>query len=201
MALVAPRTAASRSASASTMLGLLPPSSSDTRLSVPAASRWMILPTAVDRGSEAFEANRVAMLAKLADLETEQAKARGGGGERYVERHRARGKLLAREPVELLLDPDSPLLELSTLAAWGTPYAVGGSVVTGLGVVSGVECVVMANDPTVKAGVAWLKANQRESGKWFTRSLNNDKDHYIAHAGTAFRVLALDACAEKVGGR
>ena len=113
-----------------------------------------VLPTTVDRGSEAFEANRVAMLAKLADLETEQAKARGGGGERYVERHRARGKLLARERVELLLDPDSPFLELSTLAAWGTPYAVGGSVVTGLGVVSGVECVVMANDPTVRGGAA-----------------------------------------------
>jgi acetyl-CoA carboxylase carboxyltransferase component len=94
------------------------------------------------------------MLAKLDDLEVEQAKVRGGGGERYVERHRGRGKLLARERVELLLDPDSPFLELSTLAAWGTEYAVGGSVVTGLGVVSGVECVVMANDPTVRGGAA-----------------------------------------------
>ena len=113
-----------------------------------------VLPTAVDRGSEAFEANRVAMLAKLADLDAEQATVRAGGGERYVERHRARGKLLPRERIELLLDPDSPFLELSTLAAWGTPYAVGGSVVTGLGVVSGVECVVMANDPTVRGGAA-----------------------------------------------
>jgi acetyl-CoA carboxylase carboxyltransferase component len=113
-----------------------------------------VLATAVERGSEAYEANRVAMLSKLAELEAEQAKARGGGGERYVERHRARGKLLARERVELLLDPDCPFLELSTLAAWGTQYAVGGSVVTGLGVVSGVECVVMANDPTVRGGAA-----------------------------------------------
>jgi len=113
-----------------------------------------VLPTAVDRSSEAYEANRVAMVAKLADLDAEQATARAGGGERYVERHRARGKLLARERVELLLDPDSPFLELSTLAAWGTRYAVGASVVTGVGVVSGVECVVVAHDPTVRGGAS-----------------------------------------------
>jgi squalene-hopene/tetraprenyl-beta-curcumene cyclase len=57
---------------------------------------------------------------------------------------------------------------------------------------------VSADDPAVKKGVAWLKANQRESGRWFTRSLNNDKAHYITNAGTAFAVLALDACGEKV---
>ena len=48
-----------------------------------------------------------------------------------------------------------------------------------------------ADDPAVVKGVAWLKANQRESGRWYTRSLNNDKHHYITHAGTAFAVLAL----------
>ena len=60
------------------------------------------------------------MLAKLAELDAEHAKAVAGGGEKYVERHHERGKLLARERIELLLDPGSPFLELSPLAAWGT---------------------------------------------------------------------------------
>jgi squalene-hopene/tetraprenyl-beta-curcumene cyclase len=56
-----------------------------------------------------------------------------------------------------------------------------------------------ANDPAVAGGVKWLKSNQRESGRWYTRSLNNDKAHYIANAGTAFCVLALSEAGEKVG--
>ncbi|HEX4249534.1 MAG TPA: acyl-CoA carboxylase subunit beta [Pseudonocardia sp.] len=92
------------------------------------------------------------MLDKLAELDTEHAKAIAGGGEKYVARHRKRGKLTARERVELLIDEDSPFLELSPLAAWGTNYTVGGSVVTGIGVVEGVECMVIASDPTVKGG-------------------------------------------------
>ena len=70
-------------------------------------------------------ANREAMLAKLAELDAEHAKAVAGGGEKSVERHRPRGKLLARERIELLLDPDSPFLELSPLAAWGSDFTVG----------------------------------------------------------------------------
>ena len=62
--------------------------------------------------------------------------------------------LLPRERIELLLDRDAPFLELSPLAAWGTEFTVGASVVTGIGVVSGVECVVSANDPTVKGGAS-----------------------------------------------
>nr|WP_246179177.1 carboxyl transferase domain-containing protein [Actinomadura decatromicini] len=92
------------------------------------------------------------MLEKLAALDAEHAKALDGGGEKYVTRHRKRGKLLARERVELLLDPDSPFLELSPLAAWGSDFPVGASVVTGIGVVEGVECVIVANDPTVRGG-------------------------------------------------
>nr|WP_245920302.1 carboxyl transferase domain-containing protein [Actinomadura mexicana] len=92
------------------------------------------------------------MLEKLAALDAEHTKALEGGGEKYVARHRARGKLLARERVELLLDPDSPFLELSPLAAWGSDFPVGASVVTGIGVVEGVECMIVANDPTVRGG-------------------------------------------------
>jgi acyl-CoA carboxylase subunit beta len=98
--------------------------------------------------------NREAMLAKLADLDAEHAKAVGGGGEKYVERHHARGKLLPRERIELLVDPGSAFLELSPLAGWGSDFTVGASVVTGIGVVEGVECLITANDPSVKGGAS-----------------------------------------------
>jgi acyl-CoA carboxylase subunit beta len=101
-----------------------------------------------------MSANRDAMLEKLADLESEQAKAVAGGGEKYVERHHARGKLLPRERIELLVDPGSAFLELSPLAGWGSDFTVGASVVTGIGVVEGVECMITANDPTVKGGAS-----------------------------------------------
>ncbi|HEY7516610.1 MAG TPA: carboxyl transferase domain-containing protein, partial [Vicinamibacteria bacterium] len=111
-----------------------------------------VLSTRVDTHSAGFQANREGMLARLVEIEALLEKARAGGGEKYVARHRARGKLLPRERIELLLDRDSPFLELSPLAANGTEYEVGAAVVTGLGVVSGVECVVSASDPTVRGG-------------------------------------------------
>ena len=110
------------------------------------------LSTRVDARSPAFRANREGMLARLAEIDGLLAKTRAGGGEKYVARHRARGKLLPRERIELLLDPDAPFLELSPLAANGTEYDVGAAVVTGIGVVSGVECVLSASDPTVRGG-------------------------------------------------
>jgi acetyl-CoA carboxylase carboxyltransferase component len=112
------------------------------------------LTSSVDTRSREFEANREAMLASLAEVDAQLALASAGGGERYVERHRSRGKLLARERVELLLDQDSPFLELCPLAAWGTPYSVGASMVSGIGVVNGTECIVSANDPTVRGGAS-----------------------------------------------
>src|SRR5690606_4381115 len=86
-----------------------------------------VLTSKVDTRSDEFAANRDAMLAKLDELAAEHAKAVAGGGEKYVERHRKRGKLLARERIELLLDEDSPFMELSPLAAWGSDFTVGGS--------------------------------------------------------------------------
>ncbi len=111
-----------------------------------------VLPNRVDPDSAEFEANREASRALLDEVEAQHALALAGGGDRYVERHRSRGKLLARERIELLVDRDSPFLELSPLAAWGTDYTVGASVVTGVGVIEGVECVLVANDPTVRGG-------------------------------------------------
>jgi len=112
------------------------------------------LRSVIDALSADYVTNRDAMLAKLAEIEVEQAKALAGGGPKYTDRHRSRGKLLVRERIELLLDPDTPFLELSALAAWGTEFAVGGSVVTGIGVVAGTECLITANDPTVRGGTS-----------------------------------------------
>jgi acetyl-CoA carboxylase carboxyltransferase component len=95
---------------------------------------------------------REAMLARLADLDAQHAKAVAGGGEKYAERHRSRGKLLPRERVELLLDEGSAFLELMPLAGWGSDFTVGASIITGIGVVEGVECMVVAHDATVKGG-------------------------------------------------
>ncbi|HZC69468.1 MAG TPA: carboxyl transferase domain-containing protein [Jatrophihabitans sp.] len=113
-----------------------------------------VLKTAVDPSSAEYRANRTALLEQIAAIDVEHAKAVAGGGEKYVERHHKRGKLLIRERIELLLDPGSPFLELSPLAAWGSDFPVGASVVTGIGVVEGVECLISGSDPTVRGGAS-----------------------------------------------
>ncbi len=110
------------------------------------------LPTAVDTSAEAFRANRDQMLGLLAEIDRLLSEAALGGGDKAIERHRGRGKLLIRERIALLLDPDSPFLELSPLAGYQTNYAVGGGMVLGIGVVEGTECVIVGNDPTDLGG-------------------------------------------------
>jgi len=108
---------------------------------------------------------RESMLAKIADLQAEQDKAVNAGG-KYIARHKERGKLTARERIELLVDEGSAFLELMPLAGWGSDFAVGASMITGIGVVEGVECLIVANDPTVKGGALnpWsLKKSMRAS--------------------------------------
>ncbi len=111
-----------------------------------------VLRSHVDTRSEEYQQNRAALLEQLDYLNEQLALARAGGGEKYVKRHLARGKLMARERIELLLDRDSPFLEVAPLAAWGTEFGLGGSTVAGVGVVSGVECVITASEPTVRGG-------------------------------------------------
>ena len=125
------------------------------------------LRTTIDPSAPAYIDAAAAMTAKLVELDAELAKALAGGGTKYVERHHARGKMTARERIELLVDADSPFLELCALAAYGTDFHIGASVVTGIGVVEGVECMLVAHDPTVKGGTSnpWtvkkvLRANQ-----------------------------------------
>ncbi|MBT3069887.1 methylcrotonoyl-CoA carboxylase [Rhodomicrobium sp. Az07] len=113
-----------------------------------------VLKSALDRRSVAFKANADAMAALVARLREKAALAQGGGGAEARARHLARGKLLARDRIALLLDPASPFLEIGALAAHGLyggdAHAAG--VVAGIGRVSGVECMIVANDATVKGG-------------------------------------------------
>jgi acyl-CoA carboxylase subunit beta len=125
------------------------------------------LKSTLDPKADTYSEAASATKSRLDEIDAEFAKALAGGGSKYVERHHARGKLTARERIELLVDPDSPFLELSPLAAWGSAFTVGASAVTGIGVVCGVECLIVANDPTVKGGTSnpWtlrkiLRANQ-----------------------------------------
>jgi len=123
--------------------------------------------TRVERGDPAYAANRAAMLDALGDLDVLQARVVRGGGtsagpggdvddpakaQGAVARLRRRGKLLPRERIALLLDRGAPFLELSPLAGWGTDDPLGAGMVTGIGRVHGVDCVISANDPTVKGG-------------------------------------------------
>ena len=117
----------------------------------------MTIVSSISIPSEEFKANRAAMLALIAELNERQAKARAGGGERGESKFRAAGKLLPRERVEWLLDPGTPFLELSPLAAEGlyNGESPAASQITGIGRVSGVECLLFANDATVKGGAVY----------------------------------------------
>jgi len=110
------------------------------------------LTTRLHEGAGDFETNREAMAAMVADVAALHDRVLQGGGERYVERHLARGKLLARRRVEGLVDPGTPVLELSPLAGVETEDPLGGGVVVALVEVAATQCLVIANDPTVRGG-------------------------------------------------
>lgn len=121
----------------------------------------------LDTSSEEFQAAAATMSTRMEEIRAEHDKALAGGGDKYIQRHRERGKMLARERINSLLDRGSPFLELMPLAGWGSDFTVGGSTVVGIGVVSGVEVLLVASDPTVKGGTSnpWtlrktLRANQ-----------------------------------------
>ncbi|GGO05423.1 methylcrotonoyl-CoA carboxylase [Iodidimonas muriae] len=112
------------------------------------------LKTSIQPGTDAFEANADHMRGLVDDLSTLCEKIAKGGPERARDKHLARGKLLPRDRIATLLDPGSPFLELSQLAAYGMYDAdiPAGGIITGIGRVSGVECLIVCNDATVKGG-------------------------------------------------
>ena len=113
-----------------------------------------VLATQVELDSDEFAARRERMERLVAELRERTAQVARGGGEKALERHRSRGKLTARERIDRLVDPGAAFLELSALAAWDVydGEAPGAGIVTGIGVVEGRECVIVANDATVKGG-------------------------------------------------
>ena len=123
-----------------------------------------VLPDRVVEASDSFRENRESLLRQIAAHDEQLAIVNGGGGPKYVERHRARGKMLVRERIEALLDPGSPFLELSPLAAYGSEFPVGAGTVSGIGFVEGVECMITGSDPTLRGGASnpyTLKKNLR----------------------------------------
>ncbi len=116
--------------------------------------RMVVLESHITSAGDLFKTNRDHMQHLMAELRERTARAREGGGPKYVERHRAQGKLPVRERIARLLDPASPFLELSPLAATGMygDGAPAAGLVTGIGRVSGREAVIVANDATVKGG-------------------------------------------------
>lgn len=116
-------------------------------------ARYPVLPTRIDPRDAVYRANYEANLDALAAVSAALAQARMGGGPKYNARHRAAGKLLPRERIELLVDPDSHFLELCALAGHDVgSEPTGAAVVGGVGVVSGVECLITASEATVKGG-------------------------------------------------
>ncbi|MDK2125801.1 carboxyl transferase domain-containing protein [Parachitinimonas caeni] len=112
------------------------------------------IPSQVNPKSEQYKANHAAMAALVADLREKVAQIEQGGGETARNRHTARGKLLPRDRVAQLLDIGSPFLEVAQLAAWDQydNQVPSAGLIAGIGRVSGVECMIIANDATVKGG-------------------------------------------------
>ncbi|MCY3648199.1 MAG: acyl-CoA carboxylase subunit beta, partial [Acidimicrobiaceae bacterium] len=134
------------------------------------------LPTAVNADSEAFRQNRDDVLEQLAEIEELLDEADAGGGAASMERLRSRGKLPIRERIANVIDPNSPFLEISALAAYHSDYTMGGGMVVGVGVIGGNECVIMGNDPSVLAGALTPYASK----KWM-RALEIARDNHIPY--------------------
>ena len=113
-----------------------------------------IIESKLDRRSASYDSNVVKMRELVADLRKTVEAIRYGGGKHAREKHTGRGKLLPRDRVEQLLDPGTPFLELSQLAAYGMydNAAPGAGIITGIGRIAGLECMVVCNDATIKGG-------------------------------------------------
>src|SRR5664279_1069025 len=149
---------------------------------------WPRLRTACDPGSDAFLRNAEVMDGLVATLREARAKAALGGPTSSRERHISRGKLLPRDRVETLLDPGSPFLELSPLAANGMygDEAPAAGLVTGIGRVSGRACMVVANDPTVKGGTYYPLTVKKHLRAQEIAGENGLPCIYLVESGGAF---------------
>jgi len=115
----------------------------------------------LDKQNDQYEINTSEMISKLNDIDQLLDEAELGGGSHHHERLAKKGKMSIRERIFNVLDPDTPFLEISPLAAYDSDYAIGGGCVAGIGVISGVECVIFGNDPTVLAGALTHYASKK----------------------------------------
>lgn len=150
--------------------------------------------TAVSAASESFEANQADMLDLLGTIDDLLDQAQLGGGQRSLDRLRSRDKMPIRERIAHVLDPDTPFLEISPLAAYASDYAMGGGLVAGIGIIAGTECVVMGNDPTAMAGAMTPYSTK----KWMRAMEIARENHipYVSFVESAGGDLRIDADAK-----
>jgi 3-methylcrotonyl-CoA carboxylase beta subunit len=145
----------------------------------------------LDASTDEFKRNRQAMQSLVDQWRESVALVKAGGGADVVSRHKSRGKLTARERIEALIDPDTAFLELATLAAWGMyeNAAPGAGIVTGIGVISGQECMVVANDATVKGGTYFPMTVKKHLRAQEIAEENGLPCIYLVDSGGAFLPL------------
>ena len=158
-----------------------------------------IIESRVDTSSEEYAANRAHCEGLLAELRARTARAERGGDDEAIARHRARGKLLARERIARLLDPGAPFLELSALAAEGLygGEAPAAGIVTGIGTVQGREVMIVANDATVKGGTYYPITVKKHVRAQEIAEANRLPCIYLVDSGGAFLPLQAKVFPDK----
>src|SRR5260370_5562742 len=152
------------------------------------------LETHIERNSLEFQESIQHFQQEIDQLSQRSQQVQLGGGEEAIARHRKRNKLLARERVQLLCDPDTPFLELSPLAAWDMyeNEAPSAGIVTGIGVVEGQECIIVANDATVKGGTYYPMTVKKHLRAQEIAEQNHLPCIYLVDSGGAFLPLQAD---------
>ncbi|HEX6818495.1 MAG TPA: carboxyl transferase domain-containing protein [Ktedonobacterales bacterium] len=153
-----------------------------------------VLESRVDRNSAEYRENRARMEKLLVELRERIALVKQGGGPQAIARHQKRGKLLARDRISLLCDPDTPFLEFNPLAAWEMydNEAPAAGIVTGIGVIEGQECVLVANDATVKGGTYFPVTVKKHLRAQQIGEQNNLPCVYLVDSGGAFLPLQAE---------
>jgi 3-methylcrotonyl-CoA carboxylase beta subunit/propionyl-CoA carboxylase len=158
-----------------------------------------IIKSRLETNSEGFAANKLYMTALVSELRDHLQKVRLGGGPEAIAKHRARGKMLARERIERLVDPATSFLELSALAAWGLygEDAPAAGMITGIGVIEGQECLIIANDATVKGGTYYPLTVKKHLRAQEVALENNLPCIYLVDSGGAFLPLQAEVFPDK----
>ena len=153
-----------------------------------------IIETHIDRTSPEFQENTPYFQQLIDELNERILQVQQGGGEDAIARHRKRNKLLARERIQVLCDPDTPFLELSPLAAWDMydNEAPSAGIITGIGLVEGQECIIVANDATVKGGTYYPMTVKKHLRAQEIAEQNHLPCIYLVDSGGAFLPLQAE---------